>query len=116
MEDITLDLDNGAELKFTGRLFSEASWLDEESGRQVHHKLYMTNQNNQVYVISRETGRKPQVSAYRVTRNGARCFIYDGRATLEFPSDLFVREMCALCGVRDDVRAQIEEMLLCADS
>ncbi len=115
MEDITLNLENGAEFKFTGRLFSEAAWEDEKSGRQTHHKLYVTNQNNQVYVIARETGRKKQVRAYRVTVNGARCFIYDGKTTMEFPSGMLVREMCALCAVQDDVRSQIEEMLLSAD-
>ena len=31
MEDIALKLDNGAILDFRGRLFSEASWYDEET-------------------------------------------------------------------------------------
>lgn len=32
MENIALTLDNGAVLDFRGRLFSEASWFDEDSG------------------------------------------------------------------------------------
>ncbi len=116
MEEITLVLENGAEFRFTGRLFSEAAWEDEKSGRQTHHKLYVTNQNNQVHVITKETGRKQQSRAYRVTMNGSLCSIYDGKTTLEFPADLFMREMCALCGVPENVRAQIGEVLLSANS
>ena len=37
MENIALTLDNGAVLDFRGRLFSEASWFDEDSGVLTHH-------------------------------------------------------------------------------
>ncbi len=116
MEEMTLNLENGAEFRFAGRLFSEAAWEDGKSGRQIHHKLYVTNQNNHVYVITREMGRKQQARAYRVALNGPICSIYDGKTTMEFPADLFMNEMCALCGVRESGRAQIEEILLSANS
>ena len=51
MENIALTLDNGAVLDFRGRLFSEASWFDEDSGVLTHQKLYSTEGNEQVYSV-----------------------------------------------------------------
>ena len=36
MDEMTLHLDNGSQLHFRGRLFSEAVWYDEDSGVLTH--------------------------------------------------------------------------------
>ena len=46
MENVALTLDNGAVLDFRGRLFSEASWFDEDSGVLTHQKLMLRKGTN----------------------------------------------------------------------
>jgi len=97
MESITLRLENEAVLSFRGRLFSEAVWNDEESGVFTHHKLYVTDQNEHVYVIR---------------KGGERCVIYNGRTVTELPLDMLLRAVRTLCGAEGGmVMEQIEETL-----
>ena len=55
MEEICLKHDNGSDLQFRGRLFSECSWYDEEHGMLTRQKLYVTDNNEQVYYIATPT-------------------------------------------------------------
>ena len=57
MEEICLKHDNGSDLQFRGRLFSECSWYDEEHGMLTRQKLYVTDNNEQVYYIVRSSAR-----------------------------------------------------------
>lgn len=114
MEQISLNLEDGATLSFRGRLFSEAVWNDEDSGTFTHQKLYITDRNEQVYVI-RKGGARQLCRAYRVSLNGERCIIYNGRSTMELPLDLLLLAGRTLCGVEDDsMLEQAEEMLRAA--
>lgn len=45
MEEICLKHDNGSDVQFRGRLFSECSWYDEEHGMLTRQKLYVTDKN-----------------------------------------------------------------------
>ena len=111
MENITLRLEGDAVLSFRGRLFSEAVWNDEESGVFTHQKLYVTDQNEHVYVI-RKGGERRLCRAYRVSLRGDRCLIYNGRSTLELPLDLLMLAVRTLCGTDDPLALeQVEESL-----
>ena len=46
MENVALTLDNGAVLDFRGRLFSEASWFDEDSGVLTHRNFMLRKGTN----------------------------------------------------------------------
>ena len=78
MENIALTLDNGAVLDFRGRLFSEASWFDEDSGVLTHQKLYSTEGNEQVYSVVSGTGKTRSRRAYRIAVQGDTCSVTDG--------------------------------------
>ena len=111
MENITLRLEGDAVLSFRGRLFSEAVWNDEESGVFTHHKLYVTDQNEHVYVI-RKGGERRLCRAYRVSVRGERCVIYNGRTVTELPLDMLLLAVRTLCGAEGGmVMEQIEETL-----
>ena len=111
MEEITLRLENDATLSFRGRLFSEAVWNDEESGVFTHQKLYVTEQNEQVYFI-RKGGYRRSSRAYRLSLHGGRCVIYNGRNTMELPLDLLMLAVRTLCGADDPMMLeQVEEAL-----
>ena len=111
MESISLRLENGAVLSFRGRLFSEAVWTDEDSGIFTHQKLYVTDQNEHVYVV-RKGGERRLCRAYRVSLRGERCIIYDGRKVTELPFDMLMLAMRTLCGAEDSMALeQAEETL-----
>ena len=116
LEKITLHLENGAGLIFYGRLFSEAVWYDEYSGVLTHQKLYVTDQNEQVYVIQMGSGERSVCRAYRISVHGERCVIYNGRYSMEIPLDLLLLAVRTLCGVEDSMALeQAEEILRAAN-
>lgn len=116
LEKITLHLENGAGLIFYGRLFSEAVWYDEYSGVLTHQKLYVTDQNEQVYVIQKGSGERSVCRAYRISVHGERCVIYNGRYSMEIPLDLLLLAVRTLCGVEDSMALeQAEEILRAAN-
>ena len=116
LERITLHLENGSSLMFHGRLFSEAVWYDEYSGVLTHQKLYVTDQNEQVYAIQKGGGEKSVCRAYRVSVHGERCVIYNGRYSMEIPLDLLLLAVRTLCGAEDSpAMEQAEEMLRAAN-
>ena len=116
LEKITLHLENGSRLMFHGRLFSEAVWYDEYSGVLTHQKLYVTDQNEQVYVIQKGSGERSVCRAYRVSVHGERCVIYNGRYSMEVPLDLLLLAMRTLCGTEDGMALeQAEEILRAAN-
>ena len=117
MERMTFQLDNGAQMEFLGRLFSEAVWCDEDSGMVSHQKLYVTDRHEQVYVIQRRLRDRQICRAYRVTVKGDRCVMFDGRSTMEMPLDLIMLGLKALCGAEDGMALeQAEETLRAASS
>lgn len=116
LEKINLHLENGAGLDFCGRLFSEAVWYDEDSGVLTHQKLYVTEQNDHVYVIDKNSGGKEFCRAYRITVHGERCVIFNGRSSMELPLDLLLLAMRNLCGAENGTALeQAEEMLRSAN-
>ncbi len=116
LEKITLHLENGSRLMFHGRLFSEAVWYDEYSGVLTHQKLYVTDQNEQVYAVQKGSGEKSICRAYRVSVHGERCVIYNGRYSTEIPLDLLLLAVRTLCGAEDGpALEQAEEILRAAN-
>lgn len=116
MENIALELENGSRFTFSGRLFAEAVWEDEESGVLTHHKLYVTDQHNHVYVVVRKAGKKSLIHAYRVSVKGDRCMLFDGRRTMELPVSMLLHAARELCGADGRSLEQAEETLLSAGS
>ena len=116
MEKVTLHLENGASLVFYGRLFSEAVWYDEYSGVLTHQKLYVTDQNEQVYAIQKGGEGRSLSRAYRISVHGERCVIYNGRYSMEIPLDLLLLAVRSLCGTEDGAALeQAEEILRAAN-
>lgn len=114
MDNMAFQLDNGASFEFLGRLFSEAVWCDEDSGTVTHHKLYVTENREQIYVIQREARGMQSCRAYRVTVRGENCEIFDGITHMDMPLDLLMLGLKALCGAESMALEQAEEMLRAA--
>ena len=116
MEKIVLEVENGSRFAFSGRLFSEAVWEDEDSGVLTHHKLYVTDQYNHVYVVVKSAGGKSVVHAFRAAVKGDRCILFDGRQTMELPVSMLLYAARSLCGIGAEALEQAEETLLSAGS
>ena len=116
MERIALELDNGAHFDFSGHLFSEAVWYDEDSGTVSHHRLYVTESREQVYVVQRDARGAQSRRAYRVTVCGERCEIFDGRSVMEMPLELIMLGLKALCSAEGGMALEQAEEILRAAS
>lgn len=114
LEDICLKHDNGSDLCFRGRLFSECSWFDDEHQIMTRQKLYVTDKNEQVYYIVRSHGQERSRHAYRLTVDGETCVIYNGRSEMSLQFDMLMLAVRGLCGLDDEATptlGQVEEML-----
>ncbi|MDR2055249.1 MAG: hypothetical protein LBQ10_05205 [Desulfovibrio sp.] len=119
MENICLKHDNGADIQFCGRLFSECSWYDEESGAFTRQKLYVTDSNEQVYYIVRKNGDEHSRHAYRLVVQGDSCIIFNGTAEITLGFDALMLAVRGICGMEDGATptlSQVEDMLKAANS
>lgn len=114
-EQISLSSDNGAELRFSGRLFSESSYYDEDSATLTSLRLYISDQNEQVYSIVSGTGQEKTRRHYVVAQEGDMYRISNGAHTLRLPLDLLFASVFGLCGIdperADELKPDFEESL-----
>ncbi len=119
-EDICLKHDNGPDIQFRGRLFAESSWYDEEHGTLTRQKLYVAENNDQVYYIVRGAGQQRARSAYRVSVQGDMCIIRNGATEMALQFDMLMLAVRGLCGLKDAEATpsleMVEEMLKAANS
>lgn len=119
MENICLKHDNGCDVTFRGRLFSECSWYDEAFGMLTRQKLYVTENNEQVYYIVRSGGRERTRHAYKLFMRDDMCVIYNGvtEMTLQFNMlMLAVRGLCGLDSGATPSLSVVEEVLKAANA
>ena len=114
-EQITLNSDNGVDLQFNGRLFSESSYYDEDSATLTRLRLYLTDSNEQVYSIVSGTGREKTRRHYVVAQEGDLYRISNGVQTLRLPLDILFASVFGLCGIDPDraeeLKPEFEESL-----
>lgn len=119
MEDICLKHDNGEDLRFQGRLFSECSHFDEDDNSLTRQQLYLADNGDQVYYIIRSNGQERSRHAYRLARQEDVCIINNGRAQIAMQVDMLLLAVRALCGINADAMPSmevIEEMLQAANA
>ncbi len=108
MENICLKHDNGEDIRFQGRLFSECSHFDEESGTLTRQQLYLTENGEQIYYIVRATARDRSRHAYRLTMDGDNCVINNGRSEITLQFDMLMLAVRALCGLDNEATPSLE--------
>lgn len=118
MEELSLRNDAGADIVFKGRLFSECSWYDEEHGVLTRQKLFVTEENEQVYYIVSGAGAERSRRAYRLRLEGDQCVIHNGTSEMVVQLDLLMLAVRGLCGfdvAGEQLLASIEETLKAAN-
>lgn len=119
MENICLKHDNGENLVFCGRLFSECSYFDEEHSCLTRQQLYITDNGDQVYYIVRSIGKKRERHAYRLSVQEDKCVINNGKNEMTLQFDLLMLAVRGLVGLNADATPSlqaVEEMLHAANS
>ncbi|MBO4318756.1 MAG: hypothetical protein J5855_10880 [Mailhella sp.] len=116
MDTVTIKTDNGKNLTFSGRLFSETSWYDEENGALTAQKLYITDKGEQVYSIVSGDGRHRERRAYRIAVHDNICTIESGGSLMALPVDMLMLAVRSLCGLRSEqAPVSVEEILRAAN-
>ena len=99
MTGITLKNDNGAEIAFTGKLYAEHSFFDEDTGIMTQQKLYVTSDGRQAYSVVSGSGDNKERRAYLIKRDGRLCRINNGLFDVTVTSDHLVTVVKGLCGM-----------------
>ncbi len=114
-EQISLSSDNGADLQFNGRLFSESSYYDEDSATLTRLRLYISDRNEQIYSIVSGSGQHKTRRHYMVAEEDGAYRISNGVHTLRLPLELLFSSVFGLCGIdpdrADELRPDFEESL-----
>ena len=119
MEEICLKQDNGEDLRFQGRLFSEVSHYDEDNGSLTRQQLYVTENGEQVYYVVRAGSGERSRVAYRLSVRGDTCYINNGAGEIALKFDMLMLAVRSLCGLNADATpslAMVEEMLNAANA
>ncbi len=110
MEDVCLKHDNGDPFQFHGRLFSESSDFDKESGSLTRQQLYLTENGDQVYYIVRTEGKERTRHAYRLSIHDDICVINNGKMEITMQFDMLMLAVRGLCGLNSDEIPSLEMM------
>ena len=101
LENFSLKQDNGGDLNFRGRLFSECPWVDESTNELVKQKLYVTAENDQVYYMVRSSGDKKTRHAYRYSVDGDNCIVNNGKDVVSLHFNELMQVMRGMIGVAE---------------
>lgn len=110
MENICLKHDNGDDLRFQGRLFSECSHFDEENSSLTRQQLFLTDNGEHVYYIVRSGNGSRSRNAYRLQVRDDECTINNGRAEISMKIDMLMLAVRSLCGLDATDTASLERV------
>ncbi len=96
---VSLTLDNGNEMIFSGRPFAGGSWYDEETKTLTKQKLYIEESGEHIYSIITRQGDKRSHRAYRVSVSGEFCTITDGQTKMTLDIEMLILAVRTLAGV-----------------
>ncbi len=119
LEEYTLRNEAGVEITFKGRLFSEGSYFDEESGALTRLKLYLTDENRQVYSVVSGSNTAKWRQVYTLHVEGDLCHINNGVQDITLRTDMLLAAVFGLCGIdpnkAEELKASLEETLKTAN-
>lgn len=111
-EKIVLRNDNGKELAFTGRMFSESSYYDEQTSTLTRMRLYATDDGRHVYSIVSGAGAEKSRRNYIVRPGRDMCEISDGtNPSMVLPTELLFSAVFGLCGIDSDRAEELRPAL-----
>ena len=85
----------------------------------TRQKLYVTDNNEQVYYIVRSSGQERTRHAYRLSVHGENCTIDNGHSEMTMQFDMLMTAVRGLCGLEADATPSlemVEDMLKAANA
>ena len=120
MEEHVLYTDAGAEVRFRGKLFSESSFFDEDEGSLTRLKLYVTDDNKQVYSVVSGPSDVKSRRVYILRTEDGLCHINNGVQDVSLHTDMLLTAVFGLCGINplqaESLKAALEDTLNVANS
>jgi hypothetical protein len=114
-ENFTLSGYKGGDFTFAGRLFSEGSFFDTESGALTRLRLFALSDNRLVYSVVSSSGTKKDHRVYVLKVENDICHIDNGRQNLTLPVEMLFNAVFGICGIdpaqEHDLRVLLEESL-----
>jgi hypothetical protein len=114
-ESFTLSGYKSGDFTFSGRLFSEGSFFDSDSGVLTRLRLFALEDNRLVYSVVSGSGASKDHRVYILKVEKDICHIDNGQQNLTLPVDMLFNAVFGLCGVdpvqENDLRAVLEESL-----
>lgn len=118
-EEISLKSDNGTELSFQGRLFSESSYFDEASSSLTRLRLFVADEGFLVYSIVSGAGQERMRRHYSIKVKEDLCLMNDGVNSINLPVEMLFTAVFGLCGIdpemAEELRPAFEESLRAAN-
>ncbi len=106
MEKIVLENDTGSSISFTGQIFAEHSFYDEDSGVLMQQKLYVTDSGDQAYAVVSSDGKTKEKRAYLIKRQGHLCKINNGLFDVTVNAQDLLAVVRGLCGLTDQMESE----------
>lgn len=114
-EEFTLPGYGDGSLSFTGRLFSEGSFFDEEQGSLTRLRLFALDEKRLVYSVVSGSGEGKDRRVYQLKVDQDFCQIDNGRQRITLPVDMMFTAVFGICGLapgqETEIRAALEESL-----
>lgn len=114
-EEFSLPGYGDGNLSFTGRLFSEGSFFDEENGSLTRLRLFALDENRLVYSVVSGAGEDKDRRVYQLKVDKEFCQIDNGRQHITLPVDMLFTAVFGICGLapgqENEIRAALEESL-----
>jgi hypothetical protein len=115
LEEFTLPGYGNSNLVFRGRLFSEGSFFDGESGGLTRVRLFVMEDRSVVYYTVSSLGEEKSRRVYILKVEGELCHVDNGRQRLTLPLKPLLENVFDLCGMEaaqeGDFRAAVAESL-----
>lgn len=112
-EECVLQNDEGFKIRFSGKLFSETSYYDDDAGTLTRFKLFVTDDGRQVYSIVSGSQTVKQRRCYVVRFEDDICHISNGEQEISLHTDMLLTVVFGLCGITNaeagSLRAFIED-------
>lgn len=109
---------NGGKFDFTGRLFSEGSFFDAETGTLTRLRLFAMQDGRLVYHVvssSGGSGENKDRRVYVLTVEDDVCHMDNGKQSISMPMEMLFAGVYGLCGMdasqEEELKATLQESL-----
>ena len=109
----TLPNDEGTDISFCGKLYSETAFYDEDSGSITRVKMFLTDDSRHVYSFVSGSPAEKSRRAYTLRFEDELCFLGNGTQEMPLPVDMLLDTVFSLCHLDpaegDAIRTLLED-------